>query len=702
MIHYENYWIYADVVSQGFKEIKTSEITRDNWQQHYDSIFNIMLDTIELEETKHMFIRIIFDETPDKDSIELSLYDYSLNLIFWWLQVSVNKPILPQHLFFKKYIPQKELKNYIDKYFIPQNRKTISIIEMNNIIDTSMYNFVRIDAFSMFLANTMNMSDFLYLMDRNKDIYDIIHSDFTDVPLADIKKRGMEAMNRFVEIVKEDSRHCLSYFVRAGEGLNKKQAKEVLVNIGTKPDGLGGIFPHQVNTNYFLGGVNSIIPFFIDASTARFAQIIINKNVGNSGHFSRLIGLNNLNTKLHEDKNYVCDTHPSNFEKLYIENLDMVNALSGQYYRLSPNGMEYNIEPDDSSLVGKTIYKRSPMTCASAARGEGICYRCYGDLAYSVNNINVGKIAAEVLSSIIIQRMLSSKHLIDAELIEMEWSDMFEDIFEIDFNILKLQSDKDYTGYKLSIDMNNILSESDDEDDMKYNDGIFMNNYLNEFNIIDPNGEVFTISTKEYDNIYITPELWIYLNSKIGKNKTIDDIFTSNLNDFMDMSLFSIKLENNDLTKALDKVKNILDKNQVISRYDRNSILQDFLITIQECNLNVHSSHCEVLLMNQIRANDDIISKPKWEYANEENYKLLPLKKSLQLNPSVTISLMFQGIKKILIDPETYRKEDAGITDLFFMRDVTPYLSDKYVEKPVYSKQKKMVYYPESDQSELE
>ena len=101
-------------------------------------------------------------------------------------------------------------------------------------------------------------------MERNPEVYKLIHSDFSDIELADIKKAGMAAMDRFVDIVKKDTSHCLSYFLRAGEGLNKKQAKEVLINIGTKPDGFGGVFPYQINTNYFMGGVNELIAYFMD------------------------------------------------------------------------------------------------------------------------------------------------------------------------------------------------------------------------------------------------------------------------------------------------------------------------------------------------------------------------------------------------------------------------------------------------------
>lgn len=675
---FENYWIYRELAETGRMTIHTCDINKDNWEQHEKAVFNIMLDSIELEESRQMFTRVVFD---DGDSVELSLYDYWLNLVFWYMQVAIDKSIQPEHLFFEETITIKTLQSYINQFFVLVNRKYIDIKYMNNVIDTSMFNFVKINAFAMYLANTINMSDFLALMDINQETWDIIHIDLSNVPLADVKKAGMEAMNRLTEIIKNHPEHCLSNFIKSGEGLNKKQAKEVMVNIGTKPDGQGGIFPYQINTNYFMGGVKELVPFFMETSVARIAQIIINKNVGNSGYFSRLIGLNNLNSKLHDDPNYVCDTHPSNFQKIYIENIELANSMVGQYYRFEPYGMEYEIQKDDKNLVGKYIYKRSPMTCASAARGEGICYRCYGDLAYVTKNINIGKIAAEIISAIIIQRMLSAKHLIEAEVIKMEWQPIFYELFESNYNLIELIDDKELRGYKLSINLANKYTEDDDIDEVSSD--IFssstMNEYINEFEIITPDGEIHKVSTTNYDNIYLTPELEGFIDE--NKKKIVDDVLTVPLSNLQGMSLFAVRIQNNDLVKALDKVTNILDKTSEIQKYDKNSILQKFLMTVQECNINVSSTHCEVLLMNQIRKQSDIKEKPDWTIENQQDYQILALKKSLETNPSVTISLMFQDIKKMFTNPLTFEKTAPGITDLFFMEHPQEYMSEEYVEK---------------------
>src|SRR5699024_9987776 len=105
------------------------------------------------------------------------------------------------------------------------------------------------------------------------------------------------------------------------------------------------------------------------------------ENVGTSGRFARLLGLNNLDTKLHHDPHFDC--HTQNFIELNISSEKVLKMIDSRWYRMTPNGVEHLINAKtDTYLIGKTALLRSPMTCASAARGEGICYKCYGELAY--------------------------------------------------------------------------------------------------------------------------------------------------------------------------------------------------------------------------------------------------------------------------------------------------------------------------------
>ena len=65
------------------------------------------------------------------------------------------------------------------------------------------------------------------------------------------------------------------------------------------------------------------------------------------------------------------------------------------------------------------------MTCESAAKGQGICYKCYGELAYVNKDINPGRYASEKLSAELTQRLLSAKHLLETVIKKIQWCKEF-------------------------------------------------------------------------------------------------------------------------------------------------------------------------------------------------------------------------------------------------------------------------------------
>ena len=135
----------------------------------------------------------------------------------------------------------------------------------------------------------------------------------------------------------------------------------------------------------------------IDSGTSRVAQIISKKEVGDSGGFSRILGLNNIGTYLHKDPTYDC--HTNNFVEIVVSNKEVLRRLKDRYYRIHPHGQEFLIHKDDTFLIGNKIYLRSPITCASKAMGEGVCYKCYGNLAFTNVDVSIGRIATELITS---------------------------------------------------------------------------------------------------------------------------------------------------------------------------------------------------------------------------------------------------------------------------------------------------------------
>lgn len=650
-----NYGPYAELAQTGFAKIYTRDLTIDNLDFHFDCIVNIFKDGIEDPFVHGLKIEVNF---TDNEIITLSIFDYFFNIIFWRLPLSAGSPITSEFLFFEENITRGSIKKYIDKKFISKYLTKLPNIKLNNFIDDTLCKFKVIDDFSMYFLNTINNEDTIDLMNQNPDFYNYIHADLSDVPLEDVKDVGMDYTRKAIECIKNSS-HCLGDSFRAGEGINPKQFKEFLINIGSKPDGSGKAFNGIINSSFSNEGVNTPGSYFIDEAGARVAEMLKKDNVGDSGHFSRLLGLNNELTRIHPDPHYSCNT--KTLQKITIINDRMLSMYRNRYFRYKMNGPEYcmgpNPETDKRELIGQTVYFRSPMTCASYTHGDGICYKCYGDLAYTNNDINIGKIAAEILCAILTQRLLSAKHLLESLIVALKWSDNFLDMFDLNFNIINIKEELEgMKKYKLVIDPNSIEPENED-DEFDYND------FVTSFSVLSPDGSMVPIHTEDYQNIYLSKELSDILAKE---DDPIDGAYAIPFDKIKDINLFLVKLSNNELSKTLDELKKMINKISDIVTKTRDQWLQDLLEVVIEGNLGIDAIHCEVLLANQIRSADDILEYPFWEYENED-CQLLSLTQALTNHPNITVSLEFEKLPKALYSPISFRKSQPSILDLFLM-----------------------------------
>lgn len=671
LVHPENYSMYAGIINFERIPINVNSLTMETWQSHYDSVLNLFKDGIECECIQKGFVSVTF---ANGSTIDLALPDYLLNLIMWHMLISTNIPIMPMHIFFANEIKQDTIKDYIDRFLIDTSRRAFSNRVLNNIIDETLYRLHDIDSFAMFLSNTVNLEDNVFLMQESDVFNDCMHADLAGVPLEDVKSVGMDYANRAISVMKNSKNllgydHCLADAWRASEGINPKQFKEVTINIGTKPNGRGGIFEKPILSSFVNGGVASPVDYFIESSTGRTAQIIKYNNVGSSGHFARILGLNNMDSSLHPDPNYDC--HSMNFIEIFVKDKKTLKMIKNKYYRLHPMGMEYMVTSSDTHLIGQKLYLRSPITCACNARGQGICYKCYGDLAYTVYDaainfgVNIGRIASETLSSSLTQKLLSAKHLLETFIEKIKWSDKFEELFEIEGNLVQLNPELDPKNLRMVIDPNSIELENDEDDDLVAGEdsGVSIyNEYICEFDVFDGE-QMFHITSDKGTKLYISNEL----NSIIRrKGEPIDGKIYIDFDELKIGGLFIIPIENNELSKTLDHLTNLLNKNSTISSFDVHALFQAVVDTVIEGGLNIASTHLEVIMSNQIRDKDDILKKARWDLYNP-NYEILTLNRALTCNPSVTISMSYQKVSKLLYNPLTFKKHGSSFMDLFFM-----------------------------------
>ena len=688
--NYENYYALAPFIRNGDITIHSDDITNETWNGYYYGALNIMKDGIETEFVQKGKLTVVF---PNGKRCRLTIIDLYFNLIMWHMLVRVGNRIESQYLFFNEATTGNAIKNFIDNFSIMPNRETVDFKLLNNAIDDALHYYLDVDNFSLFLTSTINLEDFVNLMLASPKFNELMHKDLSDVPIEDVKDVGMQVTHEAVDIIKESKsimgyEHCLADSIRAQEGINIKQFKEFAFSIGSKPDGRGGAHPVAINRSYLNGGLDETIYQFIDSSASRYAQIITKNNVSDSGDFARIVGLNSIDSIIRDDPQYSCNT--KNFLEVTITNKEMLRRYTDRWYRFDPEGVEHLLTVNDTHLIGRTLYFRSPMFCASAASGNGICFKCYGMLAYNNRHINAGKMAAEIFTALTTQERLSSKHLLETKIRKLAWNENFSRFIDISSNLLTIN--KDYPidrEWYLMIRRDDILLENDvDYDQPDYNedgdpsedsdlDDTSYNEYVTRFFITNDLGEVFEIKGTEEEpyHMYISNTLNQLIRAKA--TKVDDESFKVNFDCLDDVGLFYIKIENDDLGKSLDDIQALMDKKDVTAQHTAHSLAQSINNAAIEGKLNVMAIHFEVMLMNQIRNALSTIRKPDWTNKNEP-YQLLTLKKALLHNPSVTVSLLFKNLGSLLMSPLTYKKNAPSFMDVFFMREPQNFMSDTH------------------------
>ena len=702
LVNYKNYGPYAAMIqARSDMEIDVeNDLSINNIDDHIDAMFNIFKDGIESDYIHNCKILLKWSNAQCK----LSLPDYWLSLFMWSMILQTENPIRPKHIFvgskadaltgpenalFPWELKKKDIQHFINTHILTlENKIHIGNIRLNEIIEGALWRFCHLEHFAYYFANTINNEDDIDLMRHSPEFDSYLHCSLARVPLDQVKQEGMAITNKTIAIIKDSERylgyeHGLTNSFRANEAINPRQFKEVSLNIGTKPNGAGAVYPYIIDKNFKTSGVNDPLSYFIESSTARVAQILSKINVGMSGEFARELGLNNTDTILNLDSDYECLSQ--HFIKYTIKTPKHLSMIKGRYFRYNPKGMDFLIDDSDMSMVGKEIYLHSPITCASNSSGYGICRKCYGTLYWVNHNINVGKFAAENISSKLTQILLSAKHLLETAITNIKWCKPFKDFFDIDTNLIKLNEDlseeENLKKYTLIIDPDEIQLVSDEEDAVSVDDdgemiiddqGVY-NEYITSFIIRTPAGQDIEFGSEDRDQeLYISTELNNIIRRKAYNT---DGKVNIPLNSLVDETLFYIMINNNEISKLMNDIKNLINKSEITKSMTKDELVQTLVDYVIQGNLSLDAIHLEVILSNQVVSEDNILKKPNWNDPNAK-HKMITLNQALVNNPSVITSLLYKDLHKTLYNPLTFSKNAPSFFDLFFCEQPQNYMND--------------------------
>lgn len=275
------------------------DITLNTIDDHITGIFNILKDGIETDYVHNLKITVRWDDVGAW--CNLSIIDYWISLFMWYMLLKTNNPIRPKHIFigskakimtgtgdklFPWELQRKDISKWINKYILTlPNKIRIGNYNLNIIIADALHRFSYFEHFAFYLANSINNEDDIELMRRCPEYDALFHCSLSNVPIESVKDEGMKIAYRAIDIIKNSEaylgyEHGLTNSFRANEAINPRQFKEAQLNIGTKPNGSGGIYGHIIDKSFTTGGVNDPLSYFIESSAARTAQIASKINVG--------------------------------------------------------------------------------------------------------------------------------------------------------------------------------------------------------------------------------------------------------------------------------------------------------------------------------------------------------------------------------------------------------------------------------------
>lgn len=640
--------------------------TLDDLKREFKELYGFLCIGFTREELRTYPVKFKFTTTGKE--YELQLRRFVSNLILWYGVIELGGHIEPRHINPFTITTGDTIANYINKYYIADFRDIVNYKDINKTIADRIYALSKISLdFNNILGCAVTLETYRGTAKRFPRFKEILNYKLDPNLLPhEVEDIVGKLTKEQVSLIKQDPDSIIRVFIEAKVGARESALQEFIVAGSNKPDLLGNTMPVPIDTNYIMGGLSNMLNYYIDAVAGRKSIILNKTEMGKSGYFAILVILLNSNTRMAdvEDCGSVRTISMSVKDKRYLD------KLVGRYY-IGPNGKLEMIKETDEHLIGKIINVRSPITCACK---KGICKTCYGALSDLNNDISIGGLSAILIMLKVQQDILSSKHILTTSSVPINFNEEFYKFFQIYTNEIVLntnstEDDLDVNKLSLIIDFDDRVKDT--EEDVFDKD--LTSTYISKMHL----GTVKKKRGKdeiEINKMYTFEEVHgtnLTLSEAIAtskKLKNVDDVYYINLEDIPDeTAIFTLEIENNELTKPLYDIKHILDNKSHNNNNTMDEIANSFLDCILQAKIPVQSLNAEMLIYPLIRRKDNKYKRPNFKHhVFDEEITILTVKSALKNNPSIALKLSSESLEEQLRDLNTYKMvEPSYIDDLF-------------------------------------
>lgn len=667
---------YLEVEESIFKELDTTYggnrvfdlnqiITDgDEFKKMYGHIYYILEEGFEIDNIRKYKVKVTFNRNTD-EYYEMEIRHLLVNMIFLraFVELEVDIELDNTYLFDAYNISTKSIKKYIDEKIIEPFRDDFTeseerFMQLNIVLHDIIYRLNKIPKdFNGLMGITLNLENsFIKVAKENERFNELIRTKIPeDMQPKDIENYLNKLMKEEIEILKS-TENCFQPMLIAGTGIKDQQLRELSINGGLKSDLLGNTIPIPINSNFIVGGFGNVTNYYIDSGASRKSLIANKEKMGSSGHMALLLKLSCVGTYISE----IDDCHTPHTISLTINDKRFLEMCHGRYYREPGKRMFKILSRKDTHLIGKTLLFRDPGKCGCK---DGICKTCYGTMSSVNKGMDVGIYAATIISRPLSQNILSTKHLNTTDSCLIVFNNDFDKFFKLEANQVRLlkdnESDTDMNQYEFYID--NIIQIDELSDTVDFNKFL---QYVKIRNIKN-HEEVYEIVENDGKELFIHPDL----------DKLIKTIETGDngeyiipLSKIMEETLFTINIENNELTKPLKEMDKLLSGSYFKGMNPTLDMMeQRFIELLIESKIDVMSIHAATILRSFVRCSDNYLERPDFNKLFVD-YVVLGLHSALSENPSITNSLAYDYLKRQLYTHTTFKKYKHSPLDVLFMR----------------------------------
>ena len=620
---------------------------------------------------------IRFRVVKGQEPMDLSLFAFFINYtslimpIMLGADLSNWKPVVPVHWTNSVWV------NQINE-FIKMCRPLGNMRAICECIEYSKYLMVLWAAkVGDRMALSFDNGMIIEIMKRSEEARKTIECKF-DIPEG-IEPKGLEVLTTgrtsdLLNFIGKQPDLPMSVYVRNGL-FNPIQAREFFAHITHKPDLVGNTIPYTYPTNNIMG-TKDARAHMIDAYGGRKAETL-KLNVSDAGAMERSLSMMSSPLRF-VDIDYECDS--KHFRVRHIDSVDILDKLAGRVCTLDPASDEYLIiDPDNTDLVGKTVYLKTPITCTHPRRAEGyICSACYGKLMSNLNrDVHIGRLAALNSSDDIEQLLLSAKHALNTNTRPVSFTPDFEQYFETEncmiyFNddVLEMSTDpnSDFAHLSLEFYLANIKKHQDGEGhshDRSVTDIVIYNSKTESRTIIQEENGLELFLSPDFVSNYFLPAFRFVDDKKGVIRIPFSDMIDSGVP--LCDEIFEYEYENQELSSAILTLTKIMGKGSRINSFaDYNECLDTLIPLFVKGGIHIPELQCEMLIAQMIYTPDG--KRVDWS-EDDPDYQFYSIDKSIQNIDSALTSVLYQDTSTQLKgNYRTYEKTGTSAYDWFLLQ----------------------------------